>query len=243
MDVLWLVIPVLLIGLSSYVSVGNSCSSVDVNLHNTRDNHFLNEERLVADLEEELGFDFIGDKLIHNHVNLVENHIKSNKFVKDAVVLSDHKGRLQIDVFQERPVARIVNPGNSYYLTESGSIMPSSINYSSRVMVIEGSVIDELLLSDSVVNNEDREMFCEFINYIHQDEFLKAQVASIEVGKDMKLVIYPQVTKQRIEFGTCENYVDKLWKLKVFYRQILPRKGWNSYDRVNLEFENQIICE
>ena len=40
-----------------------------------------------------------------------------------------------------------------------------------------------------------------------------------------------------------EDYVDKLKRLKIFYKQILPSKGWNSYEKVSVKYKNQIVCE
>ena len=64
-------------------------------------------------------------------------------------MLSDHKGHLIFDVIQERPMARIVTQNEVYYLTESGSIMPTSKNYSSRVMVVLGNKVNDILKPDT----------------------------------------------------------------------------------------------
>ena len=34
----------------------------------------------------------------------------------------------------------------------------------------------------------------------------------------------------------------KLDKLKEFYTEGLNEVGWNKYDRINIEFEKQVIC-
>ena len=57
------------------------------------------------------------------------------------------------------------------------------------------------------------------------------------------IILYPQVTRQLIEFGKAEHFEEKFRKLRYFYTKILPSKGWNHYARVNVEFEHQIICE
>lgn len=242
-DALWFLVPVLMVVLSSAISKDQLCKEVVVNLDNIRENQFIKKDELLMDVEQELSKTLIGDKLIHNDLSMVENHLKNNKFVKRAQVLSDHKGNIILDVLQERPMARIVSGNQSVYLSESGTIMPISKNYSSRVMVVLGDKALEILKIDTSVSGVERKRFINFVKHIHQDEFLKAQVSSFDLDEKGKVTIYPQVTKQIIEFGTCENYVDKLWRLKLFYRQVLPRKGWNSYSKVNLEFKNQIICE
>lgn len=242
-DALWLIIPVLMIGLTSYLAPEIDCTQVEVKLQDVSKNHFLVEEDLVADLEELIGRKLVGDKLIHNQLNGMEKHLKSNKFVNRAEVLSDHKGRLLVDIVQERPLARIITDDSTYYVAESGKIMPTSINYSSRVMVVLGDKINEILSPDTLPEYKRKKEFVEFLKYVSADQFLKAQVQTIEVLDNEKILIYPQITKQNIMFGRCANIVDKLDRLKIFYKQILPRKGWNNYEKVSLEFKNQIICE
>jgi len=53
----------------------------------------------------------------------------------------------------------------------------------------------------------------------------------------------PQVGNERIEFGKPERVAQKFDKLMIFYKEILPRMGWNKYSRVNLEYEGQIVAE
>ena len=55
--------------------------------------------------------------------------------------------------------------------------------------------------------------------------------------------MFPQVGGQLIEFGKPENLESKFKKLMIFYKEILPKHGWNAYERVNLEYEGQIIAE
>jgi len=57
------------------------------------------------------------------------------------------------------------------------------------------------------------------------------------------MVLYPQVTKQMVEFGKPEDIEVKFKKLRIFYTEILPKKGWNRYEKVNLKYRDQIIAE
>ena len=44
---------------------------------------------------------------------------------------------------------------------------------------------------------------------------------------------------------TNVKYYEKLKRinLKLLYDQGLSRHGWNSYDRINLKYSNQVICK
>ncbi len=232
-----------MVSAGNIVSKHQKVSKVTINISGSDNNRFVEETQLLDDIESHLGYPLSGGKLIHKDLSRIEKRLKNNKFVYSAQVVSDHKGRVLIDVQQECPVARIITKDSSYYLTQTGKLMPMSHNYSSRVTVILGNKINEILRSDSLSDKARRKEFLDFMNYIYNNHFLKAQVETIEVLENEKIVIYPQITHQKIHFGKCEDYVDKFEKVRLFYSQILPRKGWAAYSSVNVEYKNQIICE
>jgi cell division protein FtsQ len=55
--------------------------------------------------------------------------------------------------------------------------------------------------------------------------------------------MYQQVGKQVIEFGEAKDIEEKFKKINLFYEEILPAKGWNTYSRVNVKYKGQIVCE
>ncbi|MBO6763035.1 MAG: cell division protein FtsQ, partial [Roseivirga sp.] len=69
------------------------------------------------------------------------------------------------------------------------------------------------------------------------------QIGHIDINSKGKVVMYPQVGDQRLEFGYAEDLERKFKKLEIFFKQIMPSKGWNIYERVNVEYKDQIICE
>jgi cell division protein FtsQ len=109
-------------------------------------------------------------------------------------------------------------------------------------MLVSGAGMKALSESQIVIDDENSQLF-KLINYINNDEFLKAQIAQIHFKADNEIILYPQMTKQAITFGSYENMELKFKKLMIFYQQILPRKGWNVYKKVNLKYKDQIICD
>ena len=65
----------------------------------------------------------------------------------------------------------------------------------------------------------------------------------MDINANGEITIYPQVTGQIVEFGTPDGYEDKLRKLMVFYKEVLPQKGWTRYEKVNLKYEGQVIAQ
>ena len=63
----------------------------------------------------------------------------------------------------------------------------------------------------------------------------------VNAEQDIELV--PRVGTQRIVLGDADSIERKFRKLELFYKQIVPRVGWDAYKTVNLKFANQIVCE
>jgi cell division protein FtsQ len=83
----------------------------------------------------------------------------------------------------------------------------------------------------------------QLLKFIENDKFWKAQITQMNINNSGNIKMYTQVSKQVIEFGTPEEISEKFKKLKIFYKDILPYKGWNSYERVSVKFKDQIVCE
>ncbi|QLH34173.1 MAG: hypothetical protein HWD62_18835 [Cyclobacteriaceae bacterium] len=81
------------------------------------------------------------------------------------------------------------------------------------------------------------------IAFIQHDKFWKAQVAQLDMNSRGEITILPQVTGQLVEFGSAVDFENKFRKLMIFYKEILPTRGWTRYKRINLEYDGQIIAE
>lgn len=216
---------------------------IQVRIDNIHENHFLDEEdiRDLMDLDEQ---NIKGASLDKIDFKAIEKKIKKDPFIKDAEVYSDLKGNLMANVELRRPVARIVrNDGPDAYIAEDGTVMPVSEKFTARVVLISGAYVLQLLQLDNVNETEDGVKLMEMISTIRGDEFWTAQVAQLSIDSKAKITILPQVGDENIEFGKPENLEVKFTKLKIFYKEILPRVGWNKYSRVNLEYEGQIVAE
>ena len=218
------------------------CTDITVKIKNTEGNYFLDKEAII-DLATERGKSpLIGGKLIHIELKTLETRLKKDKFVKNVQITKNLTGTLSINVTQRRPIARFLRADSSFYLGEEGNALPLSNRYTARVMLISGAGVAGMFKQGKVVTKNEKDLF-DVLDYINKDEFLKAQIAEIEVNKKGELTMYPQITKQPILFGLCEKHVGKFKKLRVFYDKILPAKGWNDYESVNLKYQGQIICK
>ena len=220
-----------------------SIKDITVKMVNINENHFLDENDVLGFMQLDRE-NLKGASLDRVNFKEVEQKIKREPFVKDAQLYSDLKGNLVVRTELRRPIARIVrNDGPDGYIAEDGAVMPVSDKFTARVVLISGPYVRNLLDKKNLNDFEEGRNLLGLIESIREDEFWSAQIAQLEIDSKMRITILPQIGDERIEFGKPENTETKFKKLMIFYKEILPRMGWNKYNRVNLEYEGQIVAE
>lgn len=218
-------------------------NDVIIKMENVENNHFLDEQdilRLIQLDRENLK----GADLGRLNLKQIESRIKSDRFIRDADLYSDIKGNLIVRATLRRPIARIIrNDGPDAYIAEDGTIMPVSGKFTARVVLIGGDNVRALLQRENIRTDEEGRNLMNLLEKIASDAFWRAQVAQLNLNGKNKITMLPQVGAQTIEFGTAENCEEKLKKLRIFYKEILPQMGWNRYKRVNVEYAGQLIAE
>lgn len=221
----------------------NTCKDIVVTLENVRENHFLDEADVLRMVETIPG-EVRTKQFSVIDFREIEERLKSYRNFRDVQLFNDLKGNLVVNVSLRRPVARLVQEsGPDAYLSEEGLVIPVSDRYSSRVVILSGSMVKQIILDQDLNKSDYGKRIKATLDFINGDSFLKKQIAEIELNSDGTINLLPQIGSQTIEFGKPEKLEDKFLKLKVFYKNILPERGWNKYHRVNLEFENQVIAE
>lgn len=220
-----------------------SIKDITIKMINVNENHFLDEGDIVnlMQLDKE---NLKGASMDRVNLKEVERKIRLEPFIKSAELYSDLKGNLVVSTELRRPIARIVrNDGPDGYIAEDGTVMPVSDKFTARVILISGSYIHHLLTLNNLNASLDGKNLVDLINTIRDNEFWSAQIAQLDIDNKMRITIFPQVGDERIEFGKPQDIDVKFRKLMIFYKEILPRMGWNKYNRVNLEYEGQIVAE
>jgi len=200
------------------------------------DIHFIGENNLFVTHET------VSKLLIQNYggvknvpketlvLNELEKALKSNPMIKTAEVYVAVNGKLNAEIEQKTPIAR-VSTNASYYIDDEGSSMPLSKNYSARVPLVTGYV----------EKNNLKKVF-KIARKINKDEFLKKHV--FEIHQDINMNLYLRLRKCDfiVQLGDGEFLDKKINNLKAFYKQNQKNNTLNKYSQVNLQFENQVIC-
>lgn len=231
-----------IIGFAGKRQLDKPFSEVKVDIDYSQGHYFISEEEIRKLIEtpgnEVLTGSFAGDINLRN----IETKIEKHPFVKQAEVYRDLKGNVKAKITQKRPVARIVsNGGFGSYITDNGEVIPLSGNYTARVVLVR--IPSSKKYKMRIDEDEAGKGLFALVSFLEEDPFWKAQIAEVKMDGHGEMTLYPQVTRQYIEFGDAEDLEAKFSKLRIFYTRILPEKGWNSYEKVNVKFKDQIVCE
>ncbi len=163
-------------------------------------------------------------------LNDLEFALKSNPMVKNAEVYLTVNGEIRANVKQRKPIAR-VSTNASYYIDDEGSFMPLSSNYTARVPLVKGYVEKNKLNNIFLIAEK-----------IFNDDFLKTHIVEIYQKQDETIVFKMRMLDFEIVVGDLNMLDKKINNLKAFYQKAKKDKSLNKYSKVNLQFENQVVC-
>jgi len=222
-------------------NLNREIEEIEVRIEDQDGIRFTDQFEVIDLMTEKSGDYIIGVKHGELDHKILEDRIETNPFVKDAQVYRDLTGTLKVNVEQSKPIARFLGKEGDRYIDTKGNVLPVNAKQTARVALLESEI--GLIWKENLNESKFGSELFELLQFIESDDFWRAQIAQVVILENGEIELYPQVTKQVISFGRPENIKSKFSRLMTFYKKILPQKGWNSYERVNVKFENQIICE
>lgn len=209
-----------------------------------------NENRMLkeADIEFAEAEDFITHEKVNNlliqnfgsiksirkdklDLNSVEKSLDKNPMIDKAEVYATVDGKLKAIISQRKPVARIFEGENSYYIDYRGSEMPLSETYTARVPIVTGEV-----------NSIEKEKLNKLLNYINDDVFLKKNIIGLEVTPTGSLKMRSRNYSYEIQFGKPINIEKKFNNYKAFLQDAVKDTLIEQYKTINLKFTQQVVC-
>jgi cell division protein FtsQ len=184
----------------------------------------------------------------------LEESLRVNPYIKNSRVYSTLEGNLYVHIQQREPLVRIFNLWKEdFYLDENGFSFPSSNQYTARVLVVSGNINRKVndnasfiniknIVKDSISDNIILEIF-KMARYINSSPFWSKQIAMIYVNEHKEFELTTLVGNQKVLFGNTMYMEEKFDKLRTLYQEGLSRSGWDLYEKIDVRFKNQIICQ
>ncbi|MBR3454543.1 MAG: cell division protein FtsQ [Bacteroidaceae bacterium] len=211
------------------------CTDVVLVVEDNPNAGFIDKKGVEALLKEKNLFP-MGEKMVDIDTRTIEQTVGQNPFIENVECYKTPDCKLCLHVVQRTPVMFIM-PDNaeSYFVDAKGSIIPG-VSYPVNMPVATGNISKEYAAKQ----------LAEFACYLRDNSFWNKQVEQVNVIVDRNnkrvVEIVPRVGNHIVYMGSIKDYQKKLKRLRTFYEKAMKEVGWNKYKRINLEFDNQIIC-
>jgi cell division protein FtsQ len=216
-------------------------SGIEIEIMSNQDFYLIDQFEIQALLNKEQSV-VLGTNFDQVDIKLLERQVEENPFVAEIDIFMSVTGVLGAKVSPAQPIGRLMSSrGPDQYIDVTGKLLPMNADYTARVPLI--SFAEYPQWESNLGENDLGKQLMEFLIFINKDELWRAQIAQLAVSQENELTLWPQMTKQLILFGPADEIEEKFKKLKLFYKEVLPKKGWNTYSSINLKYKNQIVCK
>lgn len=209
-----------------------TCTDVELVIKDTVYAGFITKKEVLSILKKQK-LDPTDKKLKEIQTQKLEEVLSPHPLIDQVECYKTPSGKVCIEVSQRIPIMRVINNrGENYYLDNKGTIMPPGAKCVAHVPLATGYIEKSFAM---------KELY-KFGVFLQQNPFWDAQTEQIYVHTDQNVELVPRVGDHLIYLGRLKDYERKLERVKEFYKKALNQVGWNKYSRINVEFDNQIIC-
>ena len=208
------------------------CQDIDLVIRDSVNAGFITKNEVTSILTRNNTLP-IGKKVEEVDLKVLEEILGKHPLIDQVECYKTPSGKIYVAVTQRVPVLRVFSKnGENYFVDNKGTIMPPEAKCIAHLPVVTGNVEKSFALTD----------LYEFALFLQKNKFWDAQIEQINVLKGQEIELVPRVGDHIVFLGKIDNYESKLSRLKEFYRKGLNKVGWNKYERISVEFGNQIIC-
>lgn len=174
----------------------------------------------------------VGTPIHEVNTSDLERYISRHSNFESVNCMVTSRGKLIVRIVPLIPVMRVFFGDNSYYINKDGRHVRSTAEFFSDVPVVSGR-FNRNFTPKSVLP---------LVNFVRKDALLSELVSMVDAIDAKNLILVPRIRGHVINFGDTTRLEEKKRALALFYRQVLPYKGWEEYDTISVKFRGQIVA-
>lgn len=208
------------------------CSEVKIDIEQGKTDGFLNPGEVKRMLERQHLYP-LAQPMQNVSTRSIEEALMKSPFIDEAQCYKTQSGHVCIWLRQRLPLIHVMaDNGECYYLDNQGSILPST-----------GFTLDLIVATGIISREYASQVLAPLAVTLHDNTFWQNQIVQLNVLADGTLELIPRVGDHVVYLGAPTDIPQKLDRLRKFYKYGLSQAGWNRYERISVEFGNQIICK
>lgn len=219
-----------------------ACKGLFVTINGVNNNFFVDKQDILQSINEYIDGSPVGKPVSMLNLRALENDLQKNIWVKKAQLFFDNNTKLQVIITEREPVARVFTiTGTTFYIDSSITMLPLSEKFSARLPVFTGFPSDKMVLrkADSALLRDVYHVSMA----IQQDSFLMAMIDQVDITPQRTFELMPKIGNTIIALGDGEDMEEKMAKLKMFYREVIAKAGWNKYSMVDVQYKGQVVAK
>lgn len=212
-------------------SLGELCTAVDVEVINADSTSFVTPQGVLNDLKGQ-GISVVGKRMGEIDASDIEEALRQSPYLENADCIKCQDGRMLIRVSQLVPVLRVFDGDESYYVNRAGKHMAVTSFYHCDVPVVRGHFTRKFPAT----------RLLPLIDYVERDSLLHSLITMYQVRDTNNIILIPNLSGHVINIGNADGFDNKFAKLKLFYNEVMPKRGWNTYDTISVKWNHQIVA-
>ena len=207
------------------------CRRVDVEVVNADSTSFVTPQGVLGDLKGQ-GISLVGKNMGDIDASDIEEALRLSPYLENADIVKCMDGRILIRVSQLVPVLRVFDGTESYYVNRAGKRMMATPNYHCDVPVVQGHFSRAYPVT----------RILPLVDYVEKDSLLHSLVTMYCVRDTNNIIIVPNISGHVVNIGNAQGFENKFAKLRLFYDQVMPKRGWNTYDTISVKWSHQVVA-
>ena len=218
------------------------CKNIDIRIHGVSNNFFVDKKDILNTITTSEGSGFIGKAIGSFNLKKLETELEINVWIKSAELFFDNNEILQVTVQEREPIARVFTiTGTTFYIDDELAMLPLSEKFSARLPVFTNFPSDKKILvkADSNLLSNIKTISIA----VQKDSFSMAMIEQVDITAQRLFEMIPKIGNQLIVFGDATEVDTKLAKLKLFYKEVMVKAGWDKYSVINVQYKNQVVAK
>ncbi len=218
------------------------CKGIEISIHGVSNNFFVDKNDILKTIASLEKTNPVGKAMGAFNLKHLEDQLDRDVWIKSAQLFFDNNDILQVIVQEREPVARVfAASGETFYIDDELAMLPLSEKFSARLPVFTNFPSGKKILSGA---DSSLLMDIKTISLaIQNDSFCMAMIEQVDITAQRTFEMIPKIGNQLIVFGDATDTETKLVKLKLFYKEIMVKAGWDHYSIINVQYKNQVVAK
>ncbi|NTV06077.1 MAG: FtsQ-type POTRA domain-containing protein [Chlorobiaceae bacterium] len=166
-------------------------------------------------------------------------------YLRDVEISKEMNGIIRVKVFEREPVAGTVIAGRNMLIDREGFLLPGKKELTERFPeLLEITGITRLKVAGNGLQQLDRrdvELIRQFLEALSETNYASLLIRKLHLASNNATYCISVQAPTRFIIGNEGNFKEKLKKFEIFWQKVVSKKGFSSYETVDLRFRDRVF--